>query len=150
MGRAAKDLTGRKFGRLKVISRVLDAGGSRARWLCQCKCGNTYIVRGDLLLSGKVRSCGCAKKPKKKSPTPSHYKSSPSFQRLEMAEEPFQNLANAVVAIAADDYRSALTKNNKKEQKEIEDFFLSDWYKTLTKIHGQTMICCLRREYENP
>jgi hypothetical protein len=34
MGRPAIDLTGKRFGRLIVISRVANANDGHARWLC--------------------------------------------------------------------------------------------------------------------
>ena len=60
-----KDLSGRTFGRLKVI--CLDhvqhnKWGTRAYWLCKCHCGNQKIVRQDHLLSGATQSCGCLEK----------------------------------------------------------------------------------------
>lgn len=56
------DLTGRLFGRLRVVTRAernTSTGG--ARWLCQCKCGAWAIVAGrHLLRKGRpTRSCGC-------------------------------------------------------------------------------------------
>ena len=55
------DLTGQKFGRLTVIAR---AGTTKTRdksatWLCKCDCGNTSIVKGSRLRSGRIKSCGC-------------------------------------------------------------------------------------------
>ena len=34
----------------------------RPRWMCRCECGNHVSVSGEDLRSGKVISCGCAKK----------------------------------------------------------------------------------------
>ena len=48
------DLTGKKFGRLKVIER---ADGKR--WHCQCDCGNKTISDGYQLRKGLAQSCGC-------------------------------------------------------------------------------------------
>lgn len=57
------DLSGRKFGDLKVISRAPDkvfpSGKSSVMWNCECKCGNTCIVSGGSLKSGLTNSCGC-------------------------------------------------------------------------------------------
>lgn len=64
------DLTGKTFGRLRVIER---AGTYRPRnnplnseplWKCLCDpqiggCGAEVIVMGHNLRGGKVRSCGC-------------------------------------------------------------------------------------------
>lgn len=57
--KATKDLTGRQFGRLRVVS--LDHATTKAFWLCQCECGNTSIVRGDMLTANHTTSCGCRK-----------------------------------------------------------------------------------------
>ena len=65
MVRVKKDLTGRVFGRLTVICQTEDYiqpnGKHRAMWLCQCACENKSIifVRGDSLLNGHTKSCGC-------------------------------------------------------------------------------------------
>lgn len=54
------DLTGKKFGYLKVIK--LDEtkhNSNRNYWLCECKCGKTTSVSTSKLNSGYTRSCGC-------------------------------------------------------------------------------------------
>lgn len=52
------DFTGRRFGRLTVL--CADNGNrQRNMWLCQCDCGNKKSVRGDHLISGATKSCGC-------------------------------------------------------------------------------------------
>ena len=53
--------TGNIFGRLTVVGRA-DNKGTRAKWLCECECGNTKEVVGVLLRKGKVKSCGCLHK----------------------------------------------------------------------------------------
>lgn len=68
----AKDLTGQVFGRLTVISlneeesNVLRPSGKRMvkakHYNCQCECGNTCVVRANLLTQGKTTSCGCLRK----------------------------------------------------------------------------------------
>lgn len=52
------DLTGMKFGRLKVIKRVPNPKG-RALWECKCDCGETAYVETSRLKSGSTKSCGC-------------------------------------------------------------------------------------------
>lgn len=63
-----KDLTGKKFGKLKVIAFSgyhQDFEGNTvsktARWVCRCDCGTVKIVRARVLLNGHSRSCGCYK-----------------------------------------------------------------------------------------
>ncbi len=53
------DLTGKTFGKLKVIDRTVDTNG-HLRWVCQCTCGNiTRTNKSYQLTSGRTRSCGC-------------------------------------------------------------------------------------------
>lgn len=53
------DLTGKKFNMLTVIERAENAKNGRARWKCQCECGNYTVVTGSNLKNGAVKSCGC-------------------------------------------------------------------------------------------
>lgn len=53
------DLTGRKFGRLTVISRAPDLKKWSPRWNCSCTCGGATISGSHCLLSGHSTSCGC-------------------------------------------------------------------------------------------
>lgn len=50
-------LKGQRFGHLKVKYSIGRYGEGDHKWLCLCDCGNTCIVIGRLLLSGKRRSC---------------------------------------------------------------------------------------------
>ena len=52
------DLTGKRFGKLVVVERT-DSKNRRTMFLCKCDCGNSKIVRSELLISGKTKSCGC-------------------------------------------------------------------------------------------
>jgi len=58
MGRLAIDLSGKRFGKLLVVSRVENREG-RPSWLCQCDCGNSKVVMGGNLKTGATKSCGC-------------------------------------------------------------------------------------------
>ncbi len=53
------DLTGQRFGRLKVIRENGRAKNGKVLWLCQCDCGKQHTVSGDILRRGEARSCGC-------------------------------------------------------------------------------------------
>lgn len=53
------DLTGKRFGKLLVVSQAESAPDQSARWNCLCDCGNTCIVRGRSLRQNKVTDCGC-------------------------------------------------------------------------------------------
>lgn len=55
-----RDLTGRKFGRLTVVSfngRHQKRQGFQ--WNCSCECGGQKVVFGSDLTCGSVSSCGC-------------------------------------------------------------------------------------------
>jgi hypothetical protein len=60
MGRF-KDLTGKEFGRLKVLE-FLERRKKRTIWLCRCSCGEYIEIRADQITSGKAKSCGCLQK----------------------------------------------------------------------------------------
>lgn len=53
------DETGNVYNKLTVIRRVRVEDENYAYWLCQCKCGNTAVIRGTHLRSGNNQSCGC-------------------------------------------------------------------------------------------
>lgn len=61
-----RDLTGRQFGRLRVVSFLHfheDSKGRRhAMWNVTCSCGTIKRIRGSQLSSGGTISCGCALK----------------------------------------------------------------------------------------
>ena len=58
---AFRDLTGMTVGRLTVVKRRGTANLRHPRWLCECSCGNTTLVRSQRLVKGNTRSCGCLK-----------------------------------------------------------------------------------------
>lgn len=41
------------------MKRASNANNGKARWLCECECGNKKIVPRSDLVSGKIKSCGC-------------------------------------------------------------------------------------------
>lgn len=53
------DLTGKKFGKLEVLS-IAGRKNGRIYWTCQCDCGKQKMVLGQSLTSGRVVSCGCS------------------------------------------------------------------------------------------
>lgn len=62
------DITGKQFGRWKVLRRVENNSRGDACWECQCQCDDHTIavVLGKNLRSGHSQSCGCLKKEKAK------------------------------------------------------------------------------------
>ena len=67
---------------------------------------------------------------------------------------PYENFANAIILQAVKDYRRALKLLSKNPHSrtamaavnEMERFFHSDWYETLTSVDGEMLIRKLREE----
>jgi hypothetical protein len=71
-----------------------------------------------------------------------------------LAEDPYERLANSIILQAVSDYRTALKKikvhpKNRQaidEALEIERFFRSGWYHQLTSMDGEYLIRRLQDE----
>lgn len=53
------ELSGKRFGSLKVLERNGSDKRGQAKWKCQCDCGAITNVISHSLTSGKSISCGC-------------------------------------------------------------------------------------------
>ena len=62
LGHRLIDLTGKRFGRLLVLSRATAVGLKTVRWNVQCTCGAKKVVDGQVLRDGRSRSCGCLRR----------------------------------------------------------------------------------------
>ena len=56
------DLTGEKFGKLKVKERSATVN-RQTKWLCECDCGNLFVTYAASLTRGVATHCGCSRKP---------------------------------------------------------------------------------------
>lgn len=72
--------------------------------------------------------------------------------------DPYEELANAVVIQACADYKRTYIchlrsngkgKKTEKQIEELEFFFRSNWYKTLTEVDGETLMERIRNEVAN-
>ena len=71
-----------------------------------------------------------------------------------LAEDPYEHLANAIILSAVSDYRAALkrvkrnqgSKTAMDETLRIEKFFRSPWYQQLTSVDGEFLIRMLQDE----
>ena len=131
---------------IQVLNRAKKRKGDRhARWYCQCACGNRFTEYGYRLKSGARKSCGCLdrarlRKEQMRRPTVSLY-------RIRRSEgDPYRNLADAIVAVAADDYRNALLADNQDLARSLEEFFCSSWYRELTDVDACFLISKLRQD----
>lgn len=63
MPRNYKDITGKKYHKLKAIQmdhmQKMGDGRSRAWWVWQCECGNRIIRSLRNVRCGYIKSCGC-------------------------------------------------------------------------------------------
>ena len=55
-----EDLTGKKFGKIKVVSMFGSVNGAII-WNCLCECGKEMKISTGRLNYGNVKSCGCEK-----------------------------------------------------------------------------------------
>lgn len=64
VGTRIKNLTGKEFGRLKVIGYAGLNKEFKSTWWCQCNCEDKTIklIVGSELTTGKTKSCGCLRK----------------------------------------------------------------------------------------
>jgi hypothetical protein len=53
------DLSGKKFGRLTVLSHAGQNSRRNSTWLCECECGERKVIVRNSLTSGHSKSCGC-------------------------------------------------------------------------------------------
>ena len=59
MGRKVNDLTGMRFGRLRVIKKAGKHKNGWIIWECVCDCGNVTCIPSTTLKQGRTKSCGC-------------------------------------------------------------------------------------------
>lgn len=55
----AVDLTGMRFGRLRVTQKLFQEHAKYIKWICLCDCGNTKVIMGCNMMGGRTVSCGC-------------------------------------------------------------------------------------------
>lgn len=53
------DLTNQRFGKLVVSNQSNVKYSDGVRWVCNCDCGKTAVVRANHLRNGRTNSCGC-------------------------------------------------------------------------------------------
>ena len=71
-----------------------------------------------------------------------------------LAEDPYERLANTIILQAVTDYRAALKRIKRKpedretidEAMRVESFFRSGWYSQLTAVDGEYLIRRLQNE----
>ena len=75
---------------------------------------------------------------------------------MDFFQKNWENLANAIIVQAADDYRWARKKLKEDPYclkairmiKEVEPFFTSDWFRALTDVDGEMILSRLKEEID--
>lgn len=55
------NIKGNKYGKLTVLKRVENDRFNKAKWECECECGNIICVNAASLIRDLTTSCGCEK-----------------------------------------------------------------------------------------
>jgi len=75
------DVVGDVFGRLTVVAFAGKNRHDRSAWHCRCECGTEKVLAGSDLRSGKIISCGCARRERTIAPRITHgLKKHPLYQ----------------------------------------------------------------------
>lgn len=116
----AKNLLGRRFGRLEVLHRADPPEGlkySGVWWWCRCDCGAEKALRRSSLLVGDTTSCGCAKQENESLRPEKAKQRSQSYARQRFANEPAFRLSTVVrTAINQSLRRRRLQKSGRTEE----------------------------------
>ena len=71
-------------------------------------------------------------------------------------DKAYENLANAIIEQAVDDYRRLIRGKRVFDRladnvsiKELKEFFLSQWFVNLTNVDGELILKRLKKEYED-
>lgn len=59
---AARDLRGRRYGRLVALEPCSGSRSYARRWRCRCDCGGVAFIHTAKLVNGETRSCGCLRR----------------------------------------------------------------------------------------
>lgn len=52
-----EDLSGKQFGKWKVIYKSNVKRNTHVQWYCKCECGNTKLIPGSELIRGRTTQC---------------------------------------------------------------------------------------------
>ncbi len=120
------DLTGKKFGKLTVLSKSRNIG-KNVSWTCVCDCGNKRDVISNNLTRGHTKSCGCLRAEKayetrKKSRQVNEYEIHESFvigklkggKTFIIDLDDFDKIKNIRWSLETGDYLAGYTESGKR------------------------------------
>lgn len=106
------DCLGKRFGRLVVVE-LMGFKNCLAQWRCVCDCGGEKISGNGSIATGRVKSCGCLRRPVSTYPKGvDHPRWNPDRDEIErnkdrMKDPAYRQWRNAV--FKRDDYRCQIT-----------------------------------------
>ena len=58
-----RDITGLQSGKLTVVRpiKICVGGRNETRWVCNCACGSSAVIKTLNVLNGRYKSCGCGR-----------------------------------------------------------------------------------------
>lgn len=113
------NIEGLRFGKLTVVDYAgVSKSGKRHKWLCKCDCGNHHVVQQGNLISGGVKSCGCARYNHLKLPT-----EEASFNRVFRYYKTNAIRKNQLFDLSKDQFRQICTQKCHYCGSEPKDFF---------------------------
>ena len=95
-----QDLTGQKFGRLKV----LGFAGNR-HWFCRCECQNVTKIQRCNLKNGHTKSCGCF-----------------NIERIKETQTTHGNTANGNMSLTYNTWKNMLARCQNHENPYFSDY----------------------------
>lgn len=88
-----KDITGRTFGRWKVL-KYSHTDGENAFFLCECQCGVRKVQLGYVLRRGNSKSCGCYKKDRQTAQSALCRTNRPHYKKIDAVLRGMKNRCN--------------------------------------------------------
>lgn len=150
------DFIGERLNHLTIVDEVdkHQRFDGLKEWMCLCDCGEYVVLPYWKFINGVVKACGhCTYGFEDADEIPLRLseramrRGSKSYDGMRVEYgRPYENLAGAIVAVAADDYKNAVKSGDKDLEKSTEAFFLSDWYSVLTKVDPLYLMTRIRKQ----
>ena len=58
---------------------------------------------------------------------------------LSIGINPFEDLANAIIFLACEDYKVAYQDNDPETMDDVEEFLKSEWFQTISNLDGNRL-----------
>lgn len=136
MPHMTKKILGENFGALTPYRRADSPTTDKGRqpfWLCRCKCGEVAKVRQDRLLSGKTKSCGCAKTARA-----DHLREMAFERKLAAAMDSPTRRVSAPPPVAP---RTGVTAKQVNSYKKVYGLTPEEWANLVAAQSGRCAIC---------